>query len=252
MPTAGARALPDAAARAYSVAIRAKTHRGEGGDVAVLSGLEFALAERAFTVLIGPSGCGKTTTLRILMGLDTDFDGTVDPAFGAARVGAAFQEPRLLPWRTVAQNVALALPGGAPRRVAAALASVGLEGLGERFPAQLSLGQARRAALARAFAVEPELLFLDEPFVSLDEASAQHLRQLLLDLWQRHPVTVLMVTHNVREAVLLADRIVLLTERPARVAAVVPVTLPRDGRSVEAVAAFAADLATRFPGLVTI
>ena len=218
----------------------------------VLRGLAFALPGRAFTALIGPSGCGKTTTLRILMGLDRDWEGAIDPAFATARLAAAFQEPRLLPWRTVAQNVALALDDAPRGAVEEAISAVGLDGLGDRFPSQLSLGQQRRAALARAFAVRPEVLFLDEPFVSLDEATAQRLRGLLVDLWRRDPVTVLMVTHNVREAVQLADRIVLLSERPARVAAEVEVGLRRDARSPEAVTAFAADLAERYPGLVAI
>ena len=163
----------------------------------VLRGLAFALPGRAFTALIGPSGCGKTTTLRILMGLDRDWEGAIDPAFATARLAAAFQEPRLLPWRTVAQNVALALNDAPRGAVEEAISAVGLDGLGDRFPSQLSLGQQRRAALARVFAVRPEVLFLDEPFVSLDEATAQRLRGLLIDLWRRDPVTVLMVTHNV-------------------------------------------------------
>ena len=236
-------------AEALAVRIDRKDH----GPVRVLEGLAFALSRGAFTCLIGPSGCGKTTTLRILMGLEHDWEGAIDPAFASARLAAAFQEPRLLPWRTVAQNVALALgaraEGGA---VEGALASVGLGGLGDRFPSQLSLGQARRAALARAFAVRPELLMLDEPFVSLDEATAQRLRALLIELWERDPVTVLMVTHNVAEAVRLADRIVLLSERPARVAGEVAVDIPRPERTPEAVTAFATNLARRFPDLVTV
>ena len=234
---------------ALSIRIARKDH----GPVRVLDGLAFALPRGAFTCLIGPSGCGKTTTLRVLMGLERDWEGEIDPAFATARLAAAFQEPRLLPWRTVARNVALALGEGAREEVVEqALASVGLDGLGDRFPSQLSLGQARRAALARAFAVRPEVLLLDEPFVSLDEATAQRLRALLVALWERDPVTVLMVTHNVAEAVRLADRIVLLTERPARVAGEVTVDVARADRTPEAVAAFARGLARRFPGLVTV
>ena len=233
-------------------ALTVRIARKDHDATRVLDRLEMDLPSRAFTCLIGPSGCGKTTTLRILLGLDRDWEGEIDPRFAAARLAAAFQEPRLLPWRTVARNVALALGEGASEdRVEEALAEVGLGGLGGRFPAQLSLGQARRASLARAFAVRPEILLLDEPFVSLDEGTAQRLRGLLLDLWRRDPVTVLMVTHNVREAVSLADRIVLLTERPARVAGVVEVGMPREARDAAAVGAFAADLARRFPALVT-
>ena len=234
-------------------ALAIRIDRKDHGPVRVLDGLAFALPRGAFTCLIGPSGCGKTTTLRVLMGLDRDWEGEVDPAFATARLAVAFQEPRLLPWRTVARNVALALGEDARDEVIeGALASVGLAGLGERFPSHLSLGQARRAALARAFAVRPEVLLLDEPFVSLDEATAQRLRALLIDLWERDPMTVLMVTHNVAEAVRLADRIVLLSERPAHVAGEVVVDLPREARTAEAVAAFAQGLARRFPGLVTV
>ena len=243
---------PDARAAAEP-ALAIRIARKDHGATRVLDGLAFALPRGTFTCLIGPSGCGKTTTLRVLMGLDRDWEGEVDPAFASARLAVAFQEPRLLPWRTLARNVALALGEGASdRAVADALAAVGLDGLGDRYPSEISLGQARRAALARAFAVRPEVLLLDEPFVSLDEATAQRLRGLLIELWESDPVTVLMVTHNVAEAVRLADRIVLLTERPAHVAAEVAVEMPRAERSPEAVAAFAHDLARRFPGLVTV
>ncbi|MEF2072586.1 ABC transporter ATP-binding protein [Consotaella aegiceratis] len=227
----------------------------DGNTVEVLDDVAFALPRNAFTCLIGPSGCGKTTTLRILMGLDEHYEGEIDAALRTARLGAAFQEPRLLPWRTLAQNVALATRGAAEPSdalVKAALADVGLGDLGDRYPGQISLGQQRRAALARAFAVQPEILYLDEPFVSLDEATAQRLRRLLVELWSSRQVTVLMVTHNVREAVQLADRIVLMTERPARVAAELLVPLDRAGRTPAAVDAFAAEMARRYPALVAL
>ena len=220
----------------------------------MLEHLSFTLPDGTFTALIGPSGCGKTTTLRILAKLDVEYDGAIDDRLAEARLAVAFQEPRLLPWRTVGQNIALALAGvpDAPARVVEALRSVGLEEHAERFPSQLSLGQARRAALARAFAVRPKLLLLDEPFVSLDEATAQRLRALLMRLFEEHAVTVLMVTHNVREAVQLADRIVLLTDRPAKVAATVDVTPQRTARTPEAIDAFAADLAGVHPRLIAL
>ena len=147
----------------------------------------------------------------------------------SARIAAVFQEPRLLPWRTVEQNIRLALPPPlADKDLTPILDAVELTGFRNSFPSELSLGMARRAALARAFSVEPEILLLDEPFVSLDEVTANRLRQLLIDLWRSSPVTVLMVTHNVREAARLADRLIILSPRPAHVVGVVDVPLPRE------------------------
>src|SRR5829696_4049225 len=151
-----------------SIVIDVKDYRSTtGGTVPVLRGLAFTLRANAFTCLIGPSGCGKTTTLRILLGLDEDFSGHIDPRLRTTRLAAAFQEPRLLPWRTVEQNIRLALPEAlAGKDLDPLFDAVGLLELRARFPRELSLGQQRRAALARAFAVEPDILFLDEPFVS--------------------------------------------------------------------------------------
>ena len=141
-----------------------------------------------------------------------------------------FQNPRLLPWRTVYQNLALVLDGGAEAdaRIATLLEAVGLTAVRDQYPGRLSVGMARRAALARAFVVQPDLLLMDEPFVSLDEPTAQRLRALLLDVWNARPTTVLFVTHNLREAIQLADRLVLLSAAPTRVLADLPVDLPRD------------------------
>jgi ABC-type nitrate/sulfonate/bicarbonate transport system ATPase subunit len=167
--------------------------------------------------VVGPSGCGKTTLLNIIAGLVPGFDGRLELRPGT-RLAYVFQEPRLLPWRTVEDNLRLVLPADpdpAPR-VAAALAEVGLEAAARVFASRLSLGMARRTALARAFVVEPSLLLLDEPFVSLDEPTAQRLRGLLLDLLRRHGTTALFVTHSLFEAVMLADRILFLTASPGR------------------------------------
>ncbi|MCL4148957.1 UNVERIFIED_CONTAM: hypothetical protein GTU68_055074 [Idotea baltica] len=177
--------------------------------------LTLSLKSETFTCVIGPSGCGKTTTLRILLGLDQQFDGQVE--FSPKHtMTAVFQEPRLLPWRTVEQNVRLALSS---TNNAVSLddlfIELGLDDVRQFYPAELSLGMARRAALARAFAVMPDLLILDEPFVSLDDATALRLRQLLLSLWKSTACTALMVTHNVEEAVMLADEVIVLSARPA-------------------------------------
>jgi NitT/TauT family transport system ATP-binding protein len=236
------------------VSIRRKAFRSsEGTEVPVLQDVAFSLAPNQFTCLVGPSGCGKTTTLRILLGLDTEFEGAIDPAFSTRRVGVVFQEPRLLPWRTVEQNIRLALPEDLRQRpLDRLLADVGLEAMNGRFPAELSLGMARRVALARAFAVKPDILILDEPFVSLDETTAVRLRRLLLDLWRSDPVTVLMVTHNIREAVVLADRIIFMSQRPAHVVGTADVPVRRSGRNSDWVQAFGTSLAERFPENVTI
>ena len=164
---------------------------------------------------------------------------------GEGPLAAVFQEPRLLPWRTVEQNVRLALP--ASRRDAPLdelFAALGLAELRAFYPAELSLGLARRAALARAFALEPSLIVLDEPFVSLDEPTAERLRALLLALWHARPTTALMVTHNAREAALLADRILVFGERPTRVVDTIDLPVPRERRGEGEVAAVLARLRT--------
>ena len=196
--------------------------------------LTFSLPANSFTCIIGPSGCGKTTTLRMILGLDTDYEGTITLP-DRDLVSAVFQEPRLLPWRTVEQNIRLVLPAA---RVGESLddlfKALGLHELRDFYPGQLSLGLARRASLARAFVLQPQLLILDEPFVSLDEATAQRLRQLLLTLWQSTSSTALMVTHNVREAATLADRILVFSDRPAQVLSTIDIETPRDLRDQHA------------------
>jgi NitT/TauT family transport system ATP-binding protein len=238
------------------VEIEKKAFRSaDGVDTAVLRDLRFALAPGSFTCLIGPSGCGKTTTLRIVLELDRDFEGTVRLEPAGLRMAAVFQEPRLLPWRTVEQNVRLALPprestvAGAPN-LDRLFEVLGLEEMRRRYPGELSLGLERRVALARAFAVMPDLLLLDEPFVSLDEHTADRLRAHLLELWQEQGATVLMVTHNVREAARLADRLLLLNGRPAQLVGDVAVPLPREARSGHGLSRFLAALAREHPETV--
>lgn len=230
------------------IEIASKTYRTSGGQpLLAIQDLQFAIADGEFACLVGPSGCGKTTCLRILLGLEHDYDGRVERAGGDARIGVAFQEPRLLPWRTVTENVRIAQPAELRERKLDELFSrMGLAGFEHFYPGELSLGLARRAALARAFAVQPGLLLLDEPFVSLDEATASDLRKLLIDVWQSRPTTALMVTHNLREAVQLADRIIVMSARPGRVLGEYPVTTERAKRSPDLVAAMSADLASRF------
>ena len=213
----------------------------------MLGELAFSLGNGEVAALVGPSGCGKTTLLRIIAGLDSDFEGSVAlPAHGM--LGMVFQEPRLLPWRTVEQNVRLAAPQATDAALGTLFQALGLTAHRDHYPGELSLGLARRVALARAFAVEPDLLLLDEPFVSLDDALAARLRDELADLVNRRPVTTLLVTHNVEEAIGLADRLLLLSLSPARVLADVPVTRPRTPRTPQELAAMREEIAKRING----
>jgi len=221
----------------------------DGNPVEVLRNFAFSVADGEFVCLLGPSGCGKTTALRILLGLDRDYEGDVRVEGG--RIGVVFQEPRLLPWRTVEQNVRLALPKEeAEKPLDALFSSLGLADMRSKFPGELSLGLARRAALARAFAIEPDILVMDEPFVSLDARTGETMRRLLLDLWAARPTTALMVTHAVGEAVELADRLVFLSPRPARVVGEYVIGAPRSRRDMAFRARAVADIRSRFPDAV--
>jgi NitT/TauT family transport system ATP-binding protein len=219
------------------VHIKRKSYRkASGGDLQVLGDVSLTMASGEIAALIGPSGCGKTTLLRIIVGLDADFEGTVRlPAHG--RLGVVFQEPRLLPWRTVEENVRLAAPLASDAALEGLFGTLGLAEHRSHYPGELSVGLARRVALARAFAVGPELLVLDEPFVSLDAALATRLRGELAELVARRPVTTLLVSHDVDEVIGLADRVFLLSGSPARVLADMPIQNPRSARSAEDVAA---------------
>lgn len=184
----------------------------------VLRHVDLVIDEGSFVVLTGPSGCGKSTLLNIIAGVDPDYEGKVRFKEADAKLSFMFQTPRLLPWRTVAENIRLVLEDGdheADAKVAAMLERVGLSEAATAFPERLSLGMQRRAALARAFVVEPDILLMDEPFVSLDDPSADSLRALLIELWNRRPTTVLFVTHDRIEAVMLATRLVRLGGTPA-------------------------------------
>ena len=213
-----------------------------GAPVEVVRDFSLRLGAGRFGALIGPSGCGKTTILRIAAGLITAFEGKITLP-GSGRLGVVFQEPRLLPWRTVEDNVRLVLDPAAPAPDLDAL--FGMLGLGEHrrhYPGELSLGLARRVAIARAFAISPDVLLLDEPFVSLDAATAQRLRAELAALCARHATTALLVTHDIDEAIELADTLYFVSARPARVVMETQVTMARGARDPEAVARFRAGL----------
>ncbi|HQJ10762.1 MAG TPA: ABC transporter ATP-binding protein [Anaerolineae bacterium] len=209
-----------------------------GGTLEALEKVSFDVFQGEFVCLIGPSGCGKSTLLRTLAGLLPPSQGEVRlrgvPVSGPTRaVGLVFQQPTLLPWRTVAGNVGLPLElqGQSPeerrRRVAELLDMVGLTGFGDTYPQLLSGGMAQRAAIARALAQDPEVLLLDEPFGSLDALTRERMAAALLELWQHLQRTVVMVTHSVEEATLLADRVVVLSPRPGRIMDIITVKLPR-------------------------
>jgi sulfonate transport system ATP-binding protein len=198
--------------------IQAKSFPRDRGELPVLGEIVLTLGPREIVALVGPSGCGKTTILRIVGGLEADFQGVLDWRGGVMpRIGTVFQEPRLLPWRTVRQNLLLAQRTETPGLVASLLQTLDLTAFRDAFPATLSLGMARRVAIARAFAIEPELVLLDEPFVSLDPAMAARSRALLIAAWHERSTAALLVTHDRTEAAGLADRIVFLSERPTRI-----------------------------------
>lgn len=207
----------------------------DGAPVEVIRGLNLRLETRAFGALIGPSGCGKTTILHIAAGLDPNFTGERRIP-GRGRLGIVFQEPRLLPWRTVAENIRLVLP--AHESMSALDDLIATLGLGDHlghYPGELSLGLARRVAIARAFAVRPDFLLLDEPFVSLDAAVAARLREEVAVLTEREKMTTLLVTHDLNDAIQLADRLFFLSTRPASIIAEVPLPPPRGMRNKQTI-----------------
>ncbi len=199
----------------------------------VLREVHLQLHEGEVVSLVGASGCGKSTLLRVIAGLDRDFEGHVlldgRPVHEPTRdIRFVFQEPRLFPWLSVARNVAFDLEGHATHeaRVAALLDEVGLSGLGDRLPKQLSGGQAQRVAIARGLFVQPRILLLDEPFSAVDAFTRLRLQDLLLRVVQHHRITVLLVTHDIAEAVRLSDRVLVLEADPGRIASELQVSLP--------------------------
>lgn len=208
------------------------------GATEVVAPTDLTFAAGQTTALVGPSGCGKSTLLRMVAGLDSPSAGTITIA-GAppqetlrrARLSMAFQDPSLLPWRSVRGNIALArklarqpVEGEAIDQL---IALVGLEGFGETRPGALSGGMRQRAAIARAMVTEPALLLLDEPFGAVDELTRRQLAEDLPRLWEARETTTLLVTHSVSEAVMLSDRVIVFSARPARVVADIAVTLDR-------------------------
>lgn len=250
-----------------------------------IADLKLSLNSNEFVCLVGPSGCGKTTLLNIIAGLDNDCDGEIlgrtgsipvatlptsmdggsaddcreqsrSPSLAVVgqqhthpKIGYVFQNPRLLPWRTVRENIELALDDNQSADVIdELLEAMQLTASQHMYPERLSLGMSRRAAIIRAFAIDPEVLLLDEPFVSLDAPTARQARGLLLKLWQQRPHTVLFVTHDLREAIALADRLIFLSAAPMQVVSEIVVPIARNERGNElAIESFRQQLLANHP-----
>ena len=257
-----------------NVAIKDKYY--ENSETAVLAQLNFNVKPGEFVAIIGPSGCGKTTLLNMISGLEScvgqhityrsNLNGnhlkkndvergckssTHSENEQANRIGYIFQQPRLMPWLTVRENIELVLEPTQFNKIEGLLAQVGLAQKGDYFPSQLSGGMQRRVSIARAFAINPQLLLLDEPFNSLDAPTAGRLRKLLLDLCREKKTTVVFVTHDLQEAIYLADRIIFLSDSPCTIIHESIIDLPKP-RTESGIAEleFQAKLMRQFPLLL--
>ena len=222
-----------------------KTFRDGGREVAAVQDVSFEIFDQEFVAIVGPSGCGKSTILNMIGGLiaptagAVDVDGTRVAGSVPPQVGYVFQKDTVFPWRTVARNIAVGLEyrgvprAEAQRRVRDAIALAGLGGFEEAFPATLSGGMRQRVALMRTLVVEPQILLMDEPFGALDTHTKINLHAELLALWEGRHQTVVFVTHDLSEAITLADRIVVMTRRPGRIKLIHEVKLPRPRDVIE-------------------
>jgi ABC-type nitrate/sulfonate/bicarbonate transport system ATPase subunit len=230
-------------AEALTLTAVSKTFQTQQGSLPVLDTVNLSIQPGEFLAILGPSGCGKSTLLRLIAGLDQPSTGHVqlgdqDVTEVDPRCAVVFQEPRLFPWKTIAQNVAI----GARRSTNAhspheLLKTVGLADFGDAYPHQLSGGMAQRAALARALVGKPEVLLLDEPFAALDALTRMQMQDLLAEVCRTLRTTVVMVTHDVDEALYLADRIIIMSPRPTSIQTTLKVSLqrPRDRGDAEIV-----------------
>jgi NitT/TauT family transport system ATP-binding protein len=216
-----------------------KEYSGQRSATVAIGGISTTIADRQYVSIVGPSGCGKSTLLALAAGLGVATSGQISYEVlpkETARVGMVFQDFALFPWLTAAQNIAfgleeLAMPAEEiAARVKHFIEVVDLVGFENHYPRQLSGGMRQRVGLARALAIDPALLLLDEPFSALDVQTRQLQYEQLVKIWEKEPRTTLHVTHDIAEAVLLADRVIVLTERPARIALDLPVPLPRPRR----------------------
>jgi sulfonate transport system ATP-binding protein len=235
-----------------------KQYSVKGQELSVLENVSLSIKPGEFISIVGSSGCGKSTLLRLLIGLEKDYQGEI--LLDGKRIvgtslerGIVFQEHRLFPWLTVEQNVALGLlnaAGSDPDKRAAVqehIDLVGLRGFESAYPYQLSGGMSQRVAIARALVNRPEILLLDEPFGALDAVTRSHLQQELQRIWEQEGITMILVTHDVEEAVYLGDRVVVMQPRPGRVKRIVDVALPRPrDRNSRAFAAIEEDVLREF------
>ncbi|OQY20324.1 MAG: hypothetical protein B6I34_08735 [Anaerolineaceae bacterium 4572_32.1] len=208
------------------------------GNLGALEDVSLKVNRGEFVCVVGPSGCGKSTLLRVLSGLLPPTGGQIylreKPLDGpCGDIGVVFQQPNLMPWRTVLQNITLPLElqgadsAQARQRAIALIQLVGLKGFEKNYPHEMSGGMAQRVSIARALIHDPQILLLDEPFGSLDALTRERMNLELLRIWQARRKTVIMVTHNIQEAIFLADRVLVMTARPGRITANLPVSLPR-------------------------
>jgi NitT/TauT family transport system ATP-binding protein len=218
-----------------------KTFPSRHGSITIMQDISFDVKDSDFLAIVGPSGCGKSTLLRLIQGLDHPTAGRIEfrdrPVDRVCmQMAMVFQSFALYPWLTVAQNVAFGIEalGWPKERIAAQVeryvSVTGLDGFQEAYPRELSGGMRQRVGLARALAVEPAVLLMDEPFSALDALTAESLREEVIQLWsdpQLPPEAVVLVTHNIEEAIQLADRVVVMSRRPAHLLAEVPIDLPR-------------------------
>jgi len=213
-----------------------KRFSGQQGEVVALSDINLSIRTGEFVSIIGGSGCGKSTLLRIIAGLERDFEG--EALLDQERIsgpgpdrGVVFQEHRLFPWLTVRDNVAFGVAPDAPaeikRSVQEHIALVGLTGFEKSYPHQLSGGMAQRASIARALVNRPKVLLLDEPFGALDALTKIAMQQEILRIWEAEQTTMIMVTHDIDEAVFLGDRVVVMSNRPGTIKKIIPIDLPR-------------------------
>ncbi len=233
------KAIPDSAEKTVILELHgvSKTFYSDSGEeIRALEGLDFLLRKGEFITLVGATGCGKTTLLNLIAGLDSPDKGQLYLGEGlrlGENIAYVFQHYTLFPWRSTAGNVSFGLQvrgiGRRERknRAIELLFKVGLGGFGNTYPYELSGGMRQRAAIAQALAIQPKLLLMDEPFGALDDSTRRELQKMLTELWQENQTTILFVTHNIDEAIMLGEKVLVFSERPGRILRKFDVKLPR-------------------------